>query len=114
MKLGSAKINLFPVWLGITHEGEKDKVFSPENKMSHMLDGAKSCCSVGQNACLSQNDFRKIARQNSSDILPIGNPNNTCRTLSLRLESKGQCQKKECKKSFYRRRRCMCRVTVCC
>ena len=63
------------------------------------------------NECLSQNDFRKIARQNSSDISPIGNPNN--RTLSPRLESNGQCQQKKCKGSFYRRKRCMCRVAVC-
>jgi hypothetical protein len=27
MKLGPAKINMVPVWLGITHEGEKDKYF---------------------------------------------------------------------------------------
>ena len=27
MKLGSAKINLVPLWLGITLEGEKDKYF---------------------------------------------------------------------------------------
>ena len=27
MKLGSAKINLVPLWLGITHNGEKDKYF---------------------------------------------------------------------------------------
>jgi hypothetical protein len=41
-----------------------------------MLDGAMSCCSVGQSECLSQNDFRKTARQNSSHISPFGNSNN--------------------------------------
>jgi hypothetical protein len=112
MKLGLAKINLVPLRLGISHEGEKDKYFL-QKIMSHMLDGAESCCFVGQNLCLSQNDFRKIARQNSSDISPIGNPNN--RTLSPRLQSKSQCQKKKCKGSFYRRKRCMCGVEpVCC
>jgi len=78
--------------------------------MSHMLNGAMSCCSVGQNECPSQNNFRKIARQNSSDISPIGNPN--IRILSPRLESKGLCQKKRCKGSCYRRKRYMCRVCL--
>ena len=27
MQLGPAKMNLVPLWLGITHEGEKDKYF---------------------------------------------------------------------------------------
>ena len=32
VKLGSAKINLVPLWLGITHEGEKDKYFLQKMK----------------------------------------------------------------------------------
>jgi hypothetical protein len=75
-----------------------------------MLNGAVSCCSVGQNECLRQIDFRKIVRQTSSDIFPIGNPN--IRILSPRLESKSQCQKKRCKGSCYERKRCMCRVCL--
>jgi hypothetical protein len=35
------------IWPGITHEGEKRQISSPENKISPMLDGAISCHCYG-------------------------------------------------------------------